>query len=216
MKNPTGTLGLLLLGCLFLITHPAKADTSFEFLFSSSSVTNDNQFLLHLAVGNYGYPRHVIEPVLPRLRSVEEDLPVVLFLAAASGRSVEFIVALRSESLAWSAIFTRVGVPYELLFVGIDRDPGPPYGKAWGHWKKNPKKVAFSDEEIVGLVAVQTGHRLTGLSPFEIAQARGRDKSVALIVADKKGRPHQDQKSGKTVSDHNAGKRGKGKSHKGK
>ena len=81
MKNLARTVGLLVLGSLFLIAHPAKADTSFEFLFSSSSVTNDNEFLLHLAVGDYGYPRRVIEPVLPRLTSIEDDLPVVLFLA---------------------------------------------------------------------------------------------------------------------------------------
>jgi len=217
MKNPTRVLGLLLAGGLSLIAHPAKADTSFEFLFSSSSVTNDNQFLLHLAVGNYGYPRRVIEPVLPRLHSIEDDLPVVLFLASASGRPVEFIVGLRSKSLSWSVIFTRVGVPYDLLFVGMDRDPGPPYGKAWGHWKKTPKKLTLSDGDIVGLVDIQTGHRVTGLSALDLARARGKGTSVAVLVADKKGRPHRAEAGDKGAGHGKAGKPGKGgKSGKGK
>jgi len=208
MKTLTGVL--LLLGSLSVIAQPAEADTSFEFLFSSSSVTDDSQFLLHLAVGDYGYPRHVIEPVLPRLHSVEEDLPVVLFLAAASGRSVEFIVGLRSESLGWSVIFTQLGVPYDLLFAGIDHDPGPPYGKAWGHWKKNPKKLNLSDADIVGLVNVHTGHRVTGLSAFDIARARGQGTSVAVLVADKKGGPHRAEEHGKGAGHAKEEKTGKG------
>jgi hypothetical protein len=213
MKVFTGAL--LLLGSLSVIACPAKGDTSFEFLFSSRSVTNDNQFLLHLAVGDYGFSRREIEPVLPRIRSVEEDLPVVLFLAATSGKSIEFIVGLRSESLTWSAVFGRCRVSHDLLFVGIDRDPGPPYGKAWGHWKNSPKKLALSDDDIRGLVTVQTGRRLTGLSALEIAGAQGQGKPVAVVVADKKGRPHHAQKGGKTAGSRKSGKP-KGKSGKGK
>jgi hypothetical protein len=214
MKLLTGAL--LLLGSLSVVACPAQAGTSFEFLFSSNGITNDDQLLLHLAVGDYGYSRREIEPVLPRIRSVEDDLPIVLFLAAASGKSVEFIVGLRSESLPWSAVFGRAGVSQDLLFVGIDRDPGPPYGKAWGHWKKNPKKLALSDDDIRGLVTVQTGRRLTGLSALDIARAQGQGKSVAVVVADKKGRPHHAPKASKTTDNRKSGKPGRGKSGKGK
>ncbi|MGH2571105.1 MAG: hypothetical protein ACRDGR_07760 [bacterium] len=201
-----------LLGSLCVFAPVARADTSFEFLFSSGNVTNDSQFLLHLAVGDYGYPRHVIEPMLPRLHCVEDDLPVILFLAAASGRPVEFIVGLRSEPLSWYAVFARVGVPYDVLFVGIDRDPGPPYGRAWGHWKKNPKACTLSDEDVQRFVNVQIGHRVTGLSAFDIARAEGQGKTVAVVVADKKGRPHQAQQgSPKGGKSHHGGKGGKGK-----
>ncbi len=205
----SGAFGLLLL--VLACPIQARAGASFDFLFSANSVTNDSQLFLNLTVGDYGYPRKVIEPVLPRLVNVEEDLPVVLFLAHASGRPVDFIVQLRSQRLSWSVIFTCVDVPYDVLFVGIDRDPGPPYGKAWGHWKKNPKKLRLSDDEIAGLAAVQTGHRIAGLSTFDIARARGEGKSVAIVVADKKGRPHS---PGSSKKDHaapgKAKKNGKG------
>lgn len=207
--------GLLCAGCLMLVAPPARASASFEFLFSSGSVADDDQFLLHLAVGNSGYPRHVIEPVLPRMRHVEEDLPVALFLAVESGRSLAFIVDLRSQGLSWSVIFSRVGVPCDPLFVGIDRDPGPPYGKAWGHWKKNPRAVTLSDREIVGLVSVQTGRRVAGLSAYDLARGQGSGKSVAVIVADKKGRPQNGEAKaagpGKAGKGAQGGKGGKGK-----
>lgn len=185
-------LGFLLLLSVSLSAGPARAGTSFEFLFSSNSVSDDNEFFLHLAVGSYGYPRTVIEPVLPRLRYVEADLPVVLFLAKSSGRPVEFIVDLRSQGLSWAVIFNRCRVPYDVLFVGIDRDPGPPYGKAWGHWKKNRKTAKLSDDDIVGLVQCQVGHRVAGTSAYDLARGRGQGKSVAVVVAEKKGHgPHQ-------------------------
>ena len=185
---------------------PAVAGTSFEFLFSASHVSNDNQYFLNLAVGDYGYDRRVLEPVLPRLRAVEVDVPVVLFLARQSGRPVDFIVDLRARGVAWSVIFSRCNVPFDVLFTGIDRDPGPPYGKAWGYWKKNPRAVRLSDADIAGLVSVQIGARVGGLSAFEVARERGKGKRVAAVVAEKKGRPF---KAGKP--DH-AG--GKGKEHK--
>lgn len=169
----------------------AMAETSFNFLFSVNQVDNDSQLFLNLAVSSYGYNRTVLEPVLPRLKSVEDDLPVVLFLARKSSQPVNLIVGLRVRGLSWSAVFAKVNVPLDVLFVGMDRDPGPPYGKAWGHWKKRSKKFAPADADVVGLVQVQMGSRWAGMSPYELARARGQGKQVHNLVADKKGRPHK-------------------------
>jgi hypothetical protein len=199
----------ILLGMILLVPR-AQADTSFEFLFSSSSVRDDDEYFLHLAVGSYDYPRTVIEPCLPRLRAVEADLPVVLFLASHSGRSVDFIVDLRDDGLAWGVIFSRCGVSYDVLFADIRRDPGPPYGKAWGHWRNNPRELRLSDTEIVGLVQVQTARRVTNTSAFEIARARGDGRPVAAFVADKKGRPHEKAAGKGSKGGGKQGKPGKG------
>jgi hypothetical protein len=184
---------------------PAQAGASFDFLFSMNHVSDDNQYFLNLAVSNYGYDRQILEPVLPRLRYVEVDLPVVLFLAKESGRPVDFIVDLRARGLAWSVILTRLELPADVLFVGIDRDPGPPYGRAWGHWKKSPRAVRLTDSDVAGLVQIQIGARATGLAPSELAKARGQGKRVVTLVADKRGRPYH---KGKPA---HAGHPGKGK-----
>jgi hypothetical protein len=173
---------------------PARAGTSFDFLFSMDRVSNDNQYFLNVAVSNYGYDRVVLEPVLPRLRYVEADLPVVLFLADECGRPPGYIVDLRARGLSWGVIFTRVGVPYDRLFVGIRDDPGPPYGNAWGHWKKNRRGARLSDNDISGLVQVQIGARAARMSPYDMARYRGQGRPVAYLVAEKKGRPYHDRK----------------------
>lgn len=168
----------------------ASAGTSFDFLFSMDHVTNDNQMFLNLTVSSYGYNRAVLEPMLPRIRYVEADLPVILFLSRECGRPVNAIVDLRAQGLTWSVIFGRFNVPMDVLFVGIEQDPGPPYGRAWGHWKRNRSAVKLSDSDIQGLVQVRLGSSWTNMSAYQLARAQGEGKSVVKVVAEKKGRPY--------------------------
>jgi hypothetical protein len=130
----------------------------------------------------------VLEPVLPRLPHLEADLPVALFLSKQSGQSLEVIVNMRVRGLPWIDVFQRVHVPPDVVFVGIDRDPGPPYGKAWGYWKKHGRGARLSDGDISGLVGCQMGHRLVGMSPYELARARGQGRTIVMTVAEKGGR----------------------------
>lgn len=197
------------LGALAVST-PASA--GFDFLFSASHVSNDNQLFLNLTVSNYDYPRTVVEPLLPRIAYVEDDLPVILFLAYHTRRSPAFFVDLRADGLSWAVIFGRVRVPMDVLFVGIDRDPGPPYGNAWGHWRHRGRKAEFSDHDIRRLVRVQVGSRITGTSALELARGGGSGKSVATMVADRKVRPQKAGRPGKGGDGgHPHGRKGKGK-----
>jgi hypothetical protein len=189
---------------------PARAATSFDFLFSMDKVTNDTQYFLNLAVGNSGFGRPVIEPVLPHLAHYETDLPVALFVAQQSGRSFQAVVDLRSRGMTWSAVFHDCGVPYETLYTGIERDPGPPYGKAWGYWKKNPHGVVLQDSDIRGLVQVQIGSHLAGVPTWDLAQASGQGRQVPVVVADKKGRPYGGQGHGKGHKDKGTKDKGHG------
>src|SRR5262245_5675340 len=128
VMNTDGRVRCALVVAVALVAaaFPANAATAFDFLFSSDRVHNDTQYFLNLAVSNYGYPRAEIEPLLPRVRYVEADLPVLFFLQHASGWPLPQIVELRAGGASWSVIFTRVGVPLDVLFVGIPDDPGPP------------------------------------------------------------------------------------------
>ena len=186
------TTGLILGLVLCLAPQPASAGTSFDFLFSMDHVSNDRQMFLNVAVSNYGYDRVALEPVLPRMRYVDADLPVVLFLAHECGRPPGYIVDLRAQGLAWSVVFQRVGVRQDVLFEGIDRDPGPPYGRAWGYWRKNPRGVRLSDGDISGLVQVQIGARTARMSPYDVCRSRGRGTPVEVVVAERRGRPYHD------------------------
>ncbi len=197
-----GIAGIILSVALCAVPVPARAGASFDFLFSMDRVSNDKQFFLNVAVSNYGYDRAVLEPVLPRVQYVEVDLPVILFLAHASGRPPGAIVDLRAQGLSWSVIFTRVGVPYDVLFEGMISDPGPPYGNAWGYWRKNPRDLRLSDNDVTELVQLQIGAQAAGVAPLQLARARGQGRPIAVLVAEKKGRPYHGAKGPKGHKPH--------------
>ena len=159
-----------------------------------------------------------------------DDFPVVSFLAHHSHRPPSFILHLRSEGYPWYEIFYRLHVDPGVLFVGIDRDPGPPYGNAWGYWKKHShhgryQRVRFSDRDIVGLVKVQTASRHFGASPYDFMNDRRQGRRVEYTTAERwRGKNGRDTWSGEPRMDKGKGKgrgnrqdegedsRGKGKS----
>ena len=203
---------LVLAGAALVAAAPAQASARFEFIFDSGRINDDNQFFLHRVVAEFGVPRPTLEPVLPRLPRLEDDLPVALFLSKQSGQPLNVIVNLRVGGLPWSQVFERVRVAPDVVVVGIDRDPGPPYGKAWGYGKKHGRRARLSDRDIVGLVGCQMGHRLVGTSPYELARARGQGRTVVATVAEKGGRGRGKGAHGKGHGNSGGGNAGGGNS----
>src|SRR5262245_35941886 len=97
-----------------------------------------------------------------------DDLAVALFIARHSGRSLNEIFDLRHRGRTWWEISVRYGVPDDVWFVPVRRDPGPPYGKAYGHWKKHRRDerqaLVLSDVDARNLVAVRVMHEYYGVS----------------------------------------------------
>jgi hypothetical protein len=186
----------------------AGAATSFDFLFSMGQVHNDTQYFLNLAVSNYGYQRPVLEPLLPRVRYVEADLPVLFFLQHQSGWQLPALIDLRAQGASWSVIFTHVGVPQDVLFAGIPDDPGPPYGHAWGYWKKNPRGVRLSDPDVCELVKIQMASRWAGAPASDLARGYARGVTAQVYVAEKNGRPYRGGKGDQNGQGDNQGGHG--------
>jgi hypothetical protein len=186
---------LLLFGSMSLLLplsaaiEPAIATESYDFLFDPSRVRDDGEYFLNLAVADSGLPRRMVEPILPRLDYLNVDLPVVLFLSQASGYAPESIVGLRGQGLSWSSILYRLNLPTDILFEGIEDDPGPPYGKAWKYWKRG-WGARLSESDVAGLALVQVGARTAGIPPFTLARGRGEGRPVVTAVAEEMGRPY--------------------------
>lgn len=178
----------LFAAALAATVSPASAG-SFDFLFSLNHVHNDTQYFLNLAVSNSGFQRPVLEPLLPRVRYVENDLPVLLYLQHASGWPLPQLVDLRARGSSWSVIFTHVGVPQAVLFEGMPDDPGPPYGNAWGYWKKNPRGARLQDRDVCDLVRIQMASQWVGIRQADLARGYAQGITAPVYVADKKGRP---------------------------
>jgi hypothetical protein len=104
-----------------------------------------------------------------------DDLAVALFLHRHSGRSLDELYALRHQrGLTWWEIGVRFGVPVDVWYVPVGHDPGPPYGKAYGYWKKHGRNrartVVLSDAECRDLVALRVAHEYFGV-PVDVAVA---------------------------------------------
>ena len=169
---------------------PVKAFTQYDYLFDPGAVRNDNQMFLNLTVTDSGVARVTLEPLLPRIRSVDSDLPVMLFLSRQTGRPVDSIVDLRSRGYTWARIFNDLGLRYDPLFADFSGDPGPRYRTVWTTWRTRPTALRLSDYQVRDLVQVQYGHRLASVPVVEVIRARDRGRTPVVFVAERRGRTY--------------------------
>jgi hypothetical protein len=164
---------------------PARAQNVYAYLYEPERIHTDNQLFLNLAVRDAGLAPAVLNPLLPRIRSVDSDLPVILFIARQTGRPVDAIVDLRARGLSWAEVFRRLGISYDTLFTGIDRDPGPYYRSTWTYWNAHRTAPSFTDLQVREFARLQLAQRLANVPVIEVARVR----SPVVFVADKHGRP---------------------------
>ncbi len=181
---------------LLLACGAARAAVAFD-VAVGMNVNEDTRIFLN--VTNQVWQPAAPTAIIQRCRYPEDDFPVVAFLAFQSHRDPNFILQLRAEGYPWADIFYRVHVDPGVLFVGMDRDPGPPYGRAWGYWRNHPRggpqgRLYFSDRDVVGLVKVQTAARHFGASPYSVLDAQHQGRRVEVYTAgrwrEKHGRDH--------------------------
>jgi hypothetical protein len=180
---------------LLLMCGMARADVGFD-VAVGMNLNEDTRIFLN--VTNQTWQPAVATTLIQGCADPGADFPVIAFLAYHSHRSPSFILNLRKEGYGWADIFFQLHVQPSVLFVGIDHDPGPPYGNAWGYWKKHYRPgtrqlYRISDRDIVGLVKVQTASRHFGASPFAVIDAQRNGRRPEAYTADrwkqKNGRP---------------------------
>lgn len=95
-----------------------------------------------------------------------EGFSIALYLSHLSGDSALRLWAMHKDGLTWWEVAARAGVPPSDIVVRPARDYGPPYGKAWGYWKKRRGRRSFrlTDSEFAAMVRVRTLSMATGLS----------------------------------------------------
>src|SRR5688572_2630572 len=91
---------------------PAAAFTP-DYLWNVDRCRTDDELFLNLVVRDSGVSRTVLEPVLPRVRSLSADLPVILFISRNSGRPVGAIMDLRLRGMSWTEVFRQLGIGYD-------------------------------------------------------------------------------------------------------
>jgi hypothetical protein len=130
----------------------------------------------YFAIGNY-YHVPDREVVVVRARAVPPDeVPVVFYIAQQARVEPTVILDLRRRGLSWAdvAIHFRLN-PDIYNFRG-----GPPYGKAYGYWKKHPPR----DAEVIDAVNVHFLSDYHRVSPDVVRAERSRGSSYAVVARD--------------------------------
>ncbi len=150
----------------------------------------------------------------------DEELPVVFFLASRAHVDPQVIVDLRvRQRMSWLDITFHYGLTPEIYYIPVKR-VGPPYGNAYGHYKKHGKdykKVKLVDADVVNLVNLRFMSEYHGVAAEAVMDQRGRGERFVVIndhYYKEKGTKHYGEDHGKGKDkDDKKDKKDKGKGH---
>lgn len=141
-----------------------------------------------IAVGDhYRVAPSAVVDLRTRHRLLDEELPVVYFLAARAHVGPQAVIDLRLGRRTWFEIAVRLGLSPEIFFLPVRAERiGPPYGNAYGYYRKHGrggdwKAVVLSDREVVDLVNLRFLSEYHGMAPDDIIVLRGRQTSFVRI-----------------------------------
>jgi hypothetical protein len=199
---------------LFLIPGMMLAqDSNFDF---GISVTDGKLRSFYMAVSDYyRVPGKEVLATKERYRLRDEELPVIYFLAARVREDPSVIIDLRIKGMSWLDVTFHYGLTPEIYYVPVTvKKVGPPYGMAYGHYKKyRPKKkwkeIVLSDYEVIDLVNLRFISEHYQLKPEVVMEKRSQGKNFVTINEESwkgkmKGKQGKDKK----------GQTGKGKAKK--
>ena len=164
----------------------------------------------YFAIGNY-YQVPEREVVVVRERAVPPDeVPVVFFVARQAHVAPAVIVDLRRRGLSWSDVAFHFRLDPDIYYFL----EGPPYGHAYGYWKKHPPR----DAEVIDAVNVHFLSDYHRVSPDIVRADRSRGSSYAFVAQgfEAKSRKEEKHRKGDRDEDENDGRRhdhGYGKGH---
>jgi hypothetical protein len=194
---------------------PLSSDVvPYAFLFDRTEVKNDQQRFLYTVVEDSGASREDLQPLLPKLRPLEKQLPVALFIAKESGKPLADVVELRKAERFWLDVMNKTGVKPAVLFEGVQGKFPEPYKSAWIEYRMK-FRPEFTDEQIRELVLLQIAHRVSGQPMEEIAKGVAKGKTPEIILARAAMKPGPDASPAPLKASKTAPPSAKGKAKKG-
>lgn len=114
-----------------------------------------------------------------------DDVCLILFLAYRSQTEPRTIARWRRAGIPWRDITTvNLRLDPSTFFVSIPSNVqlGPPYGRAYGYYRKDPKTVVLSDVERVDLVQLKVVSKAYKIPPVKVIRLRQQGRSFNKIV----------------------------------
>lgn len=163
-------------------TVPMAVGVSVDFLWQPER-GNDTQVYLHVSNVAFKAPRSEVGRIYRKVDNPESNFPVLLFMAAEANVSLSKVWRLRSQGMSWVQVMAKLDIPPQRVFLDLGRPPGPPYGKAYGHWKKNPhKRVTITDDDVHYWVNIHAISRYFGVRPAKVVEWRNTGKTWKALT----------------------------------
>lgn len=182
---------VLALAAAALLMPGTKANPPYQFLFDRTQATDDQQRFLNTVVQQSGVSRDQLEPLLPRIRRVTTDLPMLLELSRVSGRPLPDVVEMRRSGKSWQRVREAFDLPVKGLFTDVTGRFPDPYKEAWVEWRMK-RKPELSDDQVQELTVLDLAHRLTGKPKEVIVKERARGRTPEQMIAQLKLPPKTD------------------------
>ncbi len=181
------------------------------------SADEDGIKSFHLAIGDfYGVDRSEINIVVKN-NIPDDELPIVFFIAKHAGVRPKAIIKLRLRGLSWMEITHHFDLSAGIYYYPVTKTPGPPYGKAYGHFKNKPKNkwhtISLTDLDIINFVNLRFISLHYGYSPEEVIKLRASGNKFVKInkaVKAKKAK-HKQKKIAAKDEKKKSGRKKKGK-----
>jgi hypothetical protein len=187
---------LILFLFIILLVKSSWAQTSF------SISLNDPESGFAFSVSNfYRVPER--EVIVIKERGIpDEELPVVFFIAQRAKVKPASIIDLRLKGLSWMDISLKFGLTADVFYVPIKVvEVGPPFGKAYGYYKKYPKhkwkEIRLDDDDIVNLVNVRFISEHYNVEPDIIIKEKSGGKRFIVLDKEFKEKKHKKHKKDK-------------------
>lgn len=213
-KIPSVIISMMLSAVVFSAVPSARAQN----VSAGVSLQDGKIKDFYLAISGYF---HVPEPRVMEMKQRynfnDEEMPVVLFLAARAGVEPSVIIDLRRKRMSWWNIGRRFNINPEVFFVTVNNENiGRPYGNAYGYYRKNRGmrdwgKTVLSDPDMVNLVNLKFMSEHHGIPAERIMKMRRGGANFPDIR--RQGLREMDKKGNKGLD---KGKPGKGQHEKGK
>jgi len=183
---------VLLIFFLFLFSNPLYSQTSF-----SISVKDEESGFAFSISNFYKVPER--EVIIIKNRGIpEEELPVVFFIASKAKVKPQTIIDLRLKGLSWMDISLKYGLTADVYYVPVKGEVGPPFGKAYGHFKKHHKhkwkEIRLDDDDIINLVNLKFISEYHGIEPDIIIKQKAEGKRYVVIDKEFKEKKHKHKK----------------------
>ena len=185
MKRFGWLLGTSIVAAATLIAAPASragADISFGV---SAPLGNDGNLFFSISSRYFDRTPQVVDNWGRRFAN-PDDLAVFLHICSQSRMSPDVVFAYRQQGLPWYDVGVRSGIPVDVWYVPVDRDPQWPYATPYNRYKKHKHDphyvVRLSDRQVRDLVAVRMAHEYYGVTPEVAMDWRRGGSNVDTIM----------------------------------